>query len=96
MPVLDHEVHPSVIKGPEHRYGCHNRPDKFARYYWAPERRFFPDGSFEIISVRVPHTLSNECRYDGKGGLSADDPGCEGCRHYKVSDYVKTISERGK
>ena len=96
MPVLDHEVHAAVIKTGDARYGCWNRPDKFKRSYWAVDRRFYPDGSFDLVSVRVPYTLSHECRYDGKGGLSGDDPSCEGCRHYKASDYVKHIMEQGK
>ena len=40
--------------------------------------------------------MSTECRFDGKNGKTNDDPACEGCEHYKVSDYVKRITENGK
>lgn len=26
MPVIDHPVHPSTVKGADHRYGCWNLP----------------------------------------------------------------------
>lgn len=26
MPVIDHPVHPSTVRGPGHRYGCWNLP----------------------------------------------------------------------
>ena len=26
MPVIDHPVHPSTMRGPDHRYGCWNKP----------------------------------------------------------------------
>lgn len=92
MPVLDHPVHPSTQIGEDHRYACFNRPDRFKGHYWAPQRRFYPDGSFEMTSVRIPILTSQDCRYDGKGGLTGEDPGCEGCRHYKVSDYVRSLA----
>lgn len=96
MPVLDHEIHPSTQHGADFRYGCWNRPDKRKASYWAPQRRSFPDGSFDVISVRIPFTMSHDCRFDGKNGHAGEDPGCEGCRHYKQSDYVKSILENGQ
>ena len=45
-----------------------------------------------MIAVRIPIPTSQECRYDGKGGQTGEDPGCEGCRHYKVSYYVKSLT----
>ena len=96
MPVIEHEVHASVVLSEGAKYGCWNRPDRFAKSYWAPNRRFYPDGSFEVISVRIPHNLSHDCRYDGKNGTAGEDPRCEGCRHYKASDYVRSVAERGR
>lgn len=96
MPVLDHEIHPSTQQGADARYGCWSRKAKFKAHYWAPHRRYFPDGSFDVISVRIPFRNSHDCRFDGKNGTAGEDPKCEGCRHYKQSDYVKSILENGK
>lgn len=76
MPVLDHEVHPSVKVGPAHRYGCWNR-NGHAPGYFAPRRRFFSNGSFEMGCVFVPDRMSQECRYD----MSLTDPNCTDCKH---------------
>lgn len=92
MPVLDHPVHPLTKIGPDHRYACHNRPDRLKQSYIAPDRQYRADGKFDIRYVSIPFRLSHECRYDGKGGLTEEDPGCEGCRHYKGSDYVKSLT----
>jgi hypothetical protein len=91
MPVLDHDVHPSVKIGEDHRYQCWNRPDRFALFYWAPQRIFHADGSFNTIPVRIPILTSHDCRYDGAG---RDDPHCAGCRHFLASEYAKKINER--
>ncbi len=96
MPVLDHDIHPSTQVGKDHRYGCWNREDLFKESYTAPSRRYFPNGHFEAGSEVVPFRMSNDCRFDGKNGKAGDDPSCEGCRHYKQSDYVKSILENGK
>lgn len=79
MPVIDHPTHPSTIKDDSFRYGCHGRPAKFKPHYWAIQRRFFSDGSFDLISVRVPFRMSHECRSDGINGLGKPDQGCLGC-----------------
>jgi len=96
MPVIEHAVHPRTQIKENHRYGCWNRPDRFKKSYWAPHRRIFPDGSFELVSVRVPFVMSHDCRYDGKNGKAGDDPYCEGCRHYKKSPYLAGVMENGK
>ena len=96
MPVIEHPVHEHGVRDAEHRYGCWNRPDRFKKSYWAPHRRTFPDGSFELVSVRVPFVMSHDCRYDGKNGKAGDDPYCEGCRHYKKSPYLAGVMENGK
>jgi len=91
MPVLNHDIHASVRIGEGYRYGCWNRLDNFAKFYWAPQRIFHSDGSFKVIPVRVPIKTSHECRYDGAG---REDPACAGCRHFLASDYVRKIYER--
>lgn len=96
MPVIEHETHPSTQIGPDHRYGCWNREDRFSTEYTAPARRYFPDGRFEVVTVAVEFRMSNDCRFDGKNGKVGDDPHCAGCRHFQVSDYVKNIMEHGK
>lgn len=93
MPVIDHPIHPSTQFGADFRYGCWNRPDKFAPHYWAPQRRFFPDGSFDVVSVRVPFRMSHECRSDGINGLGREDGACAGCQHIRKAT---TILESGK
>lgn len=51
MPVLDHEIHHSVIAAPDKRYGCHNRKP-YADSYIANGKDI------------VPHRMSRECRFD--------------------------------
>lgn len=70
--------------GPESRSGCWNRPDKFKPSYWAPNRRYYPDGSFDVVSVRIPFRNSHECHFDGLEGTTGDSARCAGCRHNKT------------
>lgn len=63
------------------KYGCWNRPDQFKPKYFAPARRYFPDGSFEMISEAVTFVNNHECHSDGTNGLGLADQGCIGCRH---------------
>lgn len=92
MPVIEHEVHPSVRIGPDHRYGCWNR-QPFADWYYAPDRIYRPDGSFGERQVFVPHTLSTECRYD----MSLTDWKCTDCAHRGLGEtYDRMIREQGK
>lgn len=86
MPVLDHEVHPLTRQGADAKYGCNSDRPR-ARSYWAPHRRVFPDGSFEVISVRVPDTMSEACRYD----LAEHDSKCNGCQREKDVDYLNRM-----
>lgn len=96
MPVIEHDVHPSTKIGPEHRYGCWNRPDRFKGHYVAPDRRYFPDGRFDTVAVGVAFQMSHDCRFDGKNGKEGDDPHCAGCRHYLASNHVRDVLENGK
>ena len=66
MPVPDHEIHPSTQKGPDFRYGCWNRPDSFSKYYWAPERRTFPDEIARNCYFIDIHVSREEARSRGE------------------------------
>lgn len=85
MPVVDHPVHPSTRKDTSVPYQCWNRADAFAPHYWAPQRRFYQDGSFDVVSVKIPFRNSHACHhYAGGPGLGQPlDVRCAGCRHYK-------------
>lgn len=74
-------VHHLTIGGD--KYGCHSRKP-YAKHYWAPQRIFHSDGSFEVISVRVPHTNSRDCR---SFALWDVDPMCIGCTTTRDTDY---------
>ena len=78
------KVHPLTIGGD--KYGCHSRKP-FARHYWAPQRVFNPDGSFEIISVRVPFVMSRDCR----SFYLWDTAKCAGCNVPKDEAYAERM-----
>lgn len=67
-------------------YGCHNR--EIAAGYFAPQRRFFPDGSFDVISKFISHRMSRDCRYD----LRTTDPRCESCKHAVADATLSGVS----
>ena len=76
-------VHPANQE--KEHYGCYNHtknPKK--RYYWATTRNFFSDGSYDLISVRVPVNTSAKCR---SFYLWDTDPRCAGCTSEKDMDY---------
>ncbi len=56
--------------------------------YWAPERRYFPDGSFDVVSVRVPDTMSRKCR---NLYLWDSDPKCAGCDQPRDVEYAERM-----
>jgi hypothetical protein len=89
MAVLDHPVHPKTV-GSDRYDACQAKVRK--PNYWAPQRRYFPDGSFEITSVRVPDPSSKTCRYD----MSLTDSKCEGCPQRGFGEsYNKMVRELG-
>lgn len=76
-PVEDHPVHERTrIDVTTYRHGCFNRPD-YKDGYWAPDRRYYPDGRFEQSVVWIPFRMTKECKYD----QSAVDPFCDECKH---------------
>lgn len=60
-------------------HGCHNRPP-FKPGYYAPDRTYNPDGTFEARLVWIPGPTSNECHNDHVG-----DAGCIGCPKFGES-----------
>lgn len=94
MPVLDHDVHPSVIIGPDHRYGCWNRVS-YSRGYYAPSRQYSPSGSgnFTMVKQYISHAMSTDCRYD----MSLTDDNCAECVHQgSGEEYDQRIRSKGK
>lgn len=77
-------VHELTVGG--EKYGCNNDKPRL-RGYWAVGRRYFPDGSFELVSVRVPDHMSKGCRYD----LADTDPKCAGCPREKDTAYLERM-----
>ena len=89
MAVIDHPTHELTIGKPTYET-CQVKQRKPS--YWATDRRYFPDGSFEFISVRVPDRSSKDCRYD----MSDIDSRCEGCRQVGVGNaYNEHIRKVG-
>lgn len=96
MPGLDHEVHALVRRADGTKAACWNRPRPKSEAegggYFAPQRRFFPDGSFEVVPVFIPFRMSTECRYDQK--ISPED--CAGCEHVGTgAAYAAMIEASG-
>lgn len=73
MPVDDHPVHEKTRIAADTIYGCHNR-QPFAAGYYAPDRRYRPDGMFHTVQKRITHELSRDCKYD-----QPNDPRCGDC-----------------
>jgi len=62
-------------------------------HYWSPQRRYFPDGSFEMTSVRVPDPSSTDCMYD----MSETDSRCEGCPQVGVGNaFNERVRREGR
>jgi hypothetical protein len=83
MPVEDHEVHEKVKIAVDKPYGCSNRPE-FSKGYFAPDRRYKPDGTFYVVQTRIPHVMSTDCR---SFYLWDTDPRCAVCTVKKDIEY---------
>lgn len=91
MAVLDHAVHDKTREASGAVWGCHSRPD-FKTGYWAPDRRYREDGTFEVIQTWVPHFGALECRND----FSLSNSKCDGCPRRGTGEaYVADIRARG-
>ena len=72
------------------RYGCYNRrADNRKRFYWATSRNSFPDGSFDLVSIRIPVRTSTKCR---NFYLWDSDPMCAGCTTARDVDYQQRMT----
>lgn len=96
MPVLEHEVNEKVKQGEDARWGCLNG-DRSTPGYWGLDRKFYPDGRFDIVPVFIEGTATRECRHD----TSLKDPKCEGCCHRGKAEkyweeYRRKLAEEAK
>lgn len=95
MAVIDHAVHKKVKIAADKPYGCHNR-EWDSKGYYAPNRMAGSDGykpMFRYEAVRIPHRMSQECRYD----MSLTDPRCGGCKHRGSGEkYNEMVRSQGK
>lgn len=81
MPVIDHAVHPSVVIGDGHRYGCWGRTEMPALVDLGP------------LHGLIPNRMSRTCRYD----RSLADPACAGCPSQGLGEeYDRMIRENGR
>jgi len=84
MPVEDHETHEKVKIAADKPYGCHSRKGMGAGYY-APDRRYRPDGTYHLVLTFIPHAMSTSCR---SFYLWDTDPRCKGCTAEKDTEYA--------
>lgn len=94
MPVLDHEVHDSVIQKEDAKYGCWNkerkREDLLVKNGWL-FNHLFTEG--KQLFTEIEDFGSLECRYD----KSLLDNKCKGCnRQGSGEKYSEMIKESGK
>lgn len=72
-------------------YGCHNRKiATIRRFYWATNRNYFSDGSYDLVSVRVPVTSSTKCR---NFYMWDTDPMCAGCTTPKDTTFKRRMED---
>lgn len=90
MPVEDHEVHEKVKIDDSTPYGCHSR-EVFHLSYYAPDRRYRPNGTFYVIQTPIIHKMSSLCR---NFYLWDKDPRCAGCttgRDFEYRDRMQAL-----
>lgn len=95
MPVLDHPVHARTIEKEGAVNGCWNkvRPTVGESGYWAPDRKYYPDGRFEVVCKWVPFVMTEDCMYD----KSMSDPKCLDCKHRGTGEkYWLEVTLKGK
>ena len=74
MPVTDHPVHEKTKRALDAKYGCYDRKP-YEEGYYAPDRIYKEDKTFEIVQTYIPHNLSRSCNFD----MSHTDLGCKDC-----------------
>lgn len=77
MPVEDHPIHPSTIRGSNHKNGCWNQPR--SRNPYLVKDGFHEDGRQRFVLIDDVGSL--ECKNDGKVGKEGDQKYCDGCQH---------------
>ena len=82
MPVDDHPVHEKTKINSDWRYGCHNHLGRKGAGYWAPNRRYNPDGSFAIEYVWI---ATEWIEYD-LCPAAHNHQGCTDCIHKGKTD----------
>lgn len=87
-PVEDFPVHHLVQIEAGKPYGCHSR-EGFSAGYYAPDRRYRPDGTFAIYQTHIPHVMSQQCR---SFYLWDNDPRCAGCTTSRDTEYADRMS----
>lgn len=90
MPVEDHEVHEKVKIDDSFRYGCNSvrNPNREMKGYFAPDRRYKPDGTFYVVQTRIPYVMSKPCR---NFYLWDTDANCRDCKTERDIDYANTM-----
>lgn len=74
------------------RNGCHTTRNKGKRFqegggYYAPQRKFYPDGRFEVLPVWIEYRMSGACRNFYLWETSA----CKGCMEPKDFEYAEAM-----
>lgn len=87
MAVVDHPVHEKTRQKDGFRYGCNsvNASPLQPNGYWAPQRKFYEDGRFEIVPVFIVSVTSKRCR---SFYLWDTDPGCADCNRPRDLEYA--------
>ena len=89
MPVESHEVHEKVKISADKPYGCSGRKG-FGKGYYAPDRKYRPDGTFYIVQTWIPHEMSTACR---SFYLWDADPRCSVCTAELDNEYANRMKD---
>lgn len=81
-----YDVVHELTKGTE-KYGCDNR-QPFSHGYYAQDRQYNDDGTYQVVQTFIPHKMSTECH---NFYLWNTDPKCAGCRAPKSYQYAKRM-----
>lgn len=92
MAVENHEVHEKVKISHDKPYGCHSKVTGPLRNngYFAPDRRYKPDGTFYVVQTFIKHEMSTSCR---AFYLWDTDPRCGRCAQPKDTEYANRMKD---